>query len=252
LSSGPGLSTEAIITTADTTHSTSITVYDSLGSRHSVSIDFLKMNDENTWTWTASLNESETITSGGSGQVVFNSDGSLFSFTYDSLATSLTFDPENGADNVSLSIDAGTIGQYDGLTGFGSPHSATILSQDGHTVGILDKLSIDKSGNMIGNFTNGISRVLAQIVLADFNNQAGLIKAGRSLFQVSANSGEAVIGVAGETISAQVSSGALEASSVDIASEFTGMITAQRGFQANARIITTSDNMLDELVNLKR
>ena len=138
------------------------------------------------------------------------------------------------------------------MTGFASPHSATVLGQDGHTVGILDKLSIDKSGNLIGNFSNGISRVLAQIVLADFNNQAGLIKAGRSLYQASANSGEAITGVAGETISAEISSGALEASSVDIASEFTGMITAQRGFQANARIITTSDNMLDELVNLKR
>ncbi len=252
LSSGPTGTAEAIINTADTTHSASITVYDSLGSKHSLSIEFLKSPTPNTWTWTASFNGNESILTGGYGEVVFNSDGSLFSFTYYGGATSLTFNPNNGASNVDIAIDAGTIGQYNGLTGFASPHSATILSQDGHTVGILDKLSIDKNGSMIGIFTNGISRVLAQIVLADFNNQAGLIKAGRSLFQASANSGEPITGVAGETISAQISSGALEASSVDIASEFTGMITAQRGFQANARIITTSDNMLDELVNLKR
>jgi len=103
-----------------------------------------------------------------------------------------------------------------------------------------------------GIFTNGVTRTLAQIVLADFFNQAGLLKAGKSMYQESANSGSAVEGVAGETISADIFSGALESSSVDIAQEFTSMITAQRGFQANARIITTSDSMLDELVNIKR
>ena len=97
-----------------------------------------------------------------------------------------------------------------------------------------------------------MTRVLAQIMLADFTNQAGLRKSGNSLYQSSPNSGDAIEGVAGETISGTMTSGALESSSVDIAQEFTSMITAQRGFQANARIITTSDQMLDELVNLKR
>jgi len=138
------------------------------------------------------------------------------------------------------------------LTGFASPHTASILTQDGYGVGILDNISIDKSGYIFGIFTNGVSRVLAQLVLADFNNSAGLLKAGQSLYQESANSGQAIIGVAGETVSGTISSGALESSSVDIAQEFTSMITTQRGFQANARIITTSDQMLDELVNLKR
>ncbi|MCX6826380.1 MAG: flagellar hook-basal body complex protein [candidate division Zixibacteria bacterium] len=151
-----------------------------------------------------------------------------------------------------MSIDAGTSGRFDGLTGFAAPHTASILTQNGYGLGILDKISIDKTGNVSGIFTNGVSRVLAQIILADFNNHAGLLKAGRSLYQASANSGQAIEGIAGETISGTISSGALEASSVDIAQEFTNMITAQRGFQANARIITTSDSMLDELVNLKR
>ena len=242
----------AIITTADTVHSTSITVYDSLGGKHILTIDFTKTINLNEWNWTTSFGGNESITGGGSGTVEFSSDGSLLSFAYNGGATSLTYDPNNGASAGDITLDVGSVGQFDGLTGFASPHTATMLNQDGHGLGILDKISIDKVGNIIGIFTNGVSRVLAQIILADFNNQAGLLKAGRSLFQASANSGEPIEGIAGETISGVISSGALEASAVDIASEFTNMITAQRGFQANARIITTSDNMLDELVNMKR
>ena len=128
----------------------------------------------------------------------------------------------------------------------------SFVGQDGYGLGILEKIAIDQSGYISGIFSNGITRVLAQIMLADFTNQAGLRKVGKSMYQPTANSGSALTGVAGETISAQLFSGALESSSVDIAQEFTGMITAQRGFQANSRIITTSDQMLDELVNIKR
>ncbi|RKX17069.1 MAG: flagellar hook-basal body protein, partial [Candidatus Zixiibacteriota bacterium] len=99
--------------------------------------------------------------------------------------------------------------------------------------------------------TNGVSRVLAQIYIADFNNPAGLIKAGKNLYQSSANSGNAILGVPGSTTSSTITSGALEISNVDLAQEFTNMIVSQRGFQANARVITTSDAMLQELVNLK-
>jgi flagellar hook protein FlgE len=126
------------------------------------------------------------------------------------------------------------------------------INQDGYGMGILDKISIDPTGLIIGIFTNGVSRNLAQITLADFNNEAGLIKSGESLYQTSANSGEGIEGTAGETVSATISSGALESANVDLAQEFTNMIIAQRGFQSNARVITTSDNMLDDLVNLKR
>jgi flagellar hook protein FlgE len=153
---------------------------------------------------------------------------------------------------MSISIDPGDTGTYNGLTGFASPHSASVIQQDGYGVGILEKVAIDKAGAISGIFSNGVTRMLAQIVLADFSNQGGLNRYGRSLYTESPNSGTALIGNAGETISGTISSGALESSNVDIAQEFTSMITAQRGFQANARIITTSDNMLDELVNLKR
>ena len=242
----------AVIATADTTHAASITVFDSQGGRHPLTLEFVKTADPNRWTWAASFLGNEVIDSGGSGMAEFNPDGSLLAFSYNGGANALSFDPGTGASNMSVTIDAGTVGGYDGLTGFASQHTASVMSQNGYSVGILDKISIDKAGNIIGIFTNGVSRVLAQISVADFNNQAGLLKAGRSLYQNSANSGDAMLGIAGETISGTISSGALEASSVDIASEFTSMITAQRGFQANARIITTSDNMLEELVNLIR
>jgi len=240
------------ITTEDTIHGTSMTIYDSQGGKHSLTIEFLKSVNTNEWNWTASFSGIETIVSGASGLVRFNSDGSLLDFRYDGGASGVTFNPNNGAAVSTVNINPGTVGRFDGLTGFASPNTASILEQDGYTVGILDKISIDQGGTIYGIFTNGISRALAQILLADFNNQGGLLKAGSSLYQSSANSGEAMIGIAGETISGSISSGALESSSVDISQEFTSMITAQRGFQANARIITTSDTMLDELVNLKR
>jgi flagellar hook protein FlgE len=239
----------ATIVTEPTKHSSSITVFDSQGGTHALTIEFTKQFASNTWSWEVKLPNGEAPVSGAIGEVSFNPDGTLQTFTG---GAPMVIDPRNGAENMSIRLDVGSVGAYDGLTGFASPHTASIINQDGFTVGILDKISIDKGGNINGIFTNGISRRLAQLVLADFNNQGGLLKAGRSLFQVSANSGQAVLGVAGETISGSISSGALESSSVDIAVEFTNMIIAQRGFQANSRIITTSDSMLDELVNLKR
>lgn len=245
--------TEALVVETDPTkHSTSIAVYDSLGDKHVLSIEFFKSAVDNRWEWTALSEEGETITNGSTGYVIFNDDGSLNTFAYNGGASGISLDPGNGAENLTIGIDAGTTNSFDGLTGFAGAHTASLIAQDGYGLGILEKISIDQVGNISGFFSNGVTRVLAQITLADFSNQAGLRKAGLSRYQESANSGEAIEGIAGQTIAGSISSGALEASSVDIAQEFTSMITAQRGFQANARIITTSDNMLDELVNIKR
>ncbi|MFH2037156.1 MAG: flagellar hook-basal body complex protein [Candidatus Zixiibacteriota bacterium] len=244
----------AQIITEDTEHTANISIYDSQGGIHSLLINFTKSARPNMWYWQASFTGTEIITAGGDGTVEFNTDGSLMEFQYTG-ATALSFNPNTGAAPMTISIDAGTTGHFDGITGFadtGDQNTAALIHQDGHSLGILDKISIDKGGNIIGNFTNGLSRTLAQLILVDFNNQAGLLKAGGSLYQASANSGPAIEGVAGETIAATISSGALEASSVDIAAEFTNMISAQRSFQANARVISTSDQLLDELVNIKR
>ena len=243
---------DLVINTADTLHAASINVFDSQGGKHTLTVEFFKSIIANRWEWTASTLGVEDITAGKFGYVSFNNDGSLNTFDYFGGATAVTVDPRNGADLMDIRIDAGSISGFDGLTGFSGHHTASIINQDGYGLGLLEKIAIDDSGNISGIFTNGVTRVLAQIMLADFNNQAGLRKAGRSLFQESPNSGDAIEGIAGATISGTITSGALESSAVDIAQEFTGMITAQRGFQANARIITTSDQMLDELVNLKR
>ncbi|MEW6050484.1 MAG: flagellar hook-basal body complex protein [Candidatus Zixiibacteriota bacterium] len=258
IEAGPGGLTatggnDLLVQTEPTVHSTSINVYDSLGGKHTMSIEFYKSLVKNRWEWSASMLGNEGITSGQRGYVSFNGDGSLNTFDYFGGASSIQISPNNGAGAMSVALDVGTPGAFDGLTGFASgTHTAALIGQNGYGLGILEKVSIDQTGNISGIFSNGVTRVLAQILLADFTNQAGLRKAGRSLYQPSANSGDAVEGVAGATISGDITSGALESSAVDIAQEFTNMITAQRGFQANARIITTSDNMLDELVNLKR
>ncbi|MCK5126318.1 MAG: flagellar hook-basal body complex protein [candidate division Zixibacteria bacterium] len=238
--------------TLPTQHSTSIITYDSQGGKHSTVITFTRSTTLNLWDWEVDLPNNETILEGGSGSVRFNQDGSLLSFNYNGGANSLRFDPGTGAEVVDMIISAGQSSSFSGLTGFNSAHTASAIQQDGYSMGILEKIGFDSAGTINGIFSNGISRVLAQLTLADFNNKSGLLKSGGNVYQVSANSGAAIHGTAGETIAGAVSSGALESSNVDIAMEFTNMITAQRGFQANARVITTSDNMLDELVNLKR
>ena len=124
--------------------------------------------------------------------------------------------------------------------------------QDGYQMGNLDKISISKTGMISGRFTNGISKNLAQLVIATFNNPSGLLREGDNVFAESNNSGLPVVGVAGTGNRSTVTPGALEMSNVDLSNEFTSMIITQRGFQANARVITTSDELLTELVNLKR
>jgi len=234
-------------------HSTSITAYDSQGGTHVITFTFTKdATTDNTWNWTVSVEEPATVISGYSGQIEFNTDGSLKSFNYDT-GSSFRFDPGTGADSpVEITIDPGEIGGFNGITQFASPSTTIASSQDGYGMGTLDSISIGEDGTIVGSFTNGVLRTLAQISLASFNNPEGLFKAGDNLYQETTNSGLPLIGTAGPTVHATISSGALEMSNVDLAQEFVNMIVAQRGFQANARIITTSDDMLRELVSLKR
>jgi flagellar hook-basal body protein len=241
----------AVIDTTDTQHATSITVFDSQGGKHTAVFTFTKRLTPNTWKWEVSTAGMEVLRSGWKGQVTFTNNGALGSFTFDDFSNSLIIDPNNGSAMMNVKLFPGTGGEHDGLTGFSAPFTAITKNQDGYGMGMLDKISIDEAGTITGIFTNGISRTLAQVILADFNNQGGLLKSGDTMFTASANSGDPIKGVAGATINAGISSGALESSNVDLAQEFTDVIVAQRGFQANARVISTSDQMLNELVNLK-
>jgi len=178
----------------------------------------------------------------------------------------LTFDPTGiMTTNITAAIDFAVpganpvqvnvklAGGVNGLTQFASTGSTAVLrDQDGYTAGSLQNFSVDRFGLVTGFFTNGTTSPLGKIVLADFNNPAGLLRVGDNMYQESANSGSGVLGFALEGSQSQLTSGALEMSNVDLAQEFTSMIVAQRGFQANGKVVSTADEMLQELMNIKR
>ncbi len=233
-----------------TTHAMSIIVYDSTGAPHNLQVTFTK-TALNTWDWTPSCTDA-AITPAGSGTVTFSNTGSLASFTYPGGASNITLTPSSGAGPFDVTVNPGTINGIDGLASFANPSNAVISNQNGYQAGSLQSISVDTKGVVSGYFTNGVTRSLAQIALAQFTNPSGLLRSGDNTFVESANSGGPVVGFAGGTISSTITPGALEGSNVDISAEFTNMIVAQRGFQANARVISTSDDMLNELVNLRR
>ncbi|MGV3710117.1 MAG: flagellar hook protein FlgE [Gemmatimonas sp.] len=157
--------------------------------------------------------------------------------------------PGANAVKINLKLNGGV----SGLTQFASTTSTAVLrDQNGYTSGTLQNFSIDRFGLITGFFTNGTTSPLAKIVLADFNNPSGLLRIGDNMYQESANSGGGVLGFALEGSQSQLASGALEMSNVDLAQEFTNMIVAQRGFQANGKVVSTSDEMLQELMGIKR
>jgi flagellar hook protein FlgE len=230
----------------------SVTVFDSLGNRHTVTLTFTKTPNNNEWTWAASVPAPASITSGGSGTITFNPDGTLASFTYNGGATGLGIDPANGASPLNITLDAGTPGVFAGITQNQGTSNITPREQDGYGIGSLSGVSIDQSGNIVGAFSNGTVLDLGRVMLVEFNNPGGLVRTGDNMYQISGNSGTAAVVSPGESSQSQIVAGALEQSNVDLADEFTKMIMAQRGFQANARVITTSDQFLEEVVNLKR
>jgi flagellar hook protein FlgE len=145
-----------------------------------------------------------------------------------------------------IDLDLSKVGGMAGLT------SVATTAKDGRAAGKLESYTLSKDGTLIGSFSNGASQALARVVLATFTNPAGLEKAGSSSYRATFNSGDVQIGAPGGDGFGSLTSGALEMSNVDLSQEFTNLIVAQRGFQANARIITTSDEVLQELTNLKR
>ncbi|MBI2406718.1 MAG: flagellar hook protein FlgE [Gemmatimonadetes bacterium] len=250
LTGGFGPDTQALSANKLSWAETSVTVFDSLGTKYDVKIQMYKTGD-NTWDW--QVDESSLEDAGvpagsisGSGTLTFLSDGTLDPAT---TAGTVSFSPP-GAGDLSISLDFGS--DVDGLTQFSSTTTAVLRDQNGYTSGTLQNFTIDRTGLLSGSFTNGVNVPLAQIVLADFNNPAGLLRIGDNMYQESGNSGGAVLGYALEGSQSTLTSGALEMSNVDLANEFTAMIVAQRGFQANSKMITTSDEMLQELVALKR
>ncbi|MBI5635213.1 MAG: flagellar hook protein FlgE [Nitrospirae bacterium] len=239
--------------------STTVTVYDSQGGAHDVTAYFVKTAD-NAWDVhyvNVDPTDPTLLVDAGTQALTFGTDGSL---TDDSSGTAISFDfgtAVTSPQDVTFNFGTGT-GEtpagtgLDGTTQFASDFAVTKLSQDGYASGSLKNVVIDASGIMTGIFTNGQSRAIGQVALAKFVAPEGLVKLGRNLYGESHDSGQPIIGAASTGGMGRVLSNSLELSNVDLAAEFVNMITSQRSFQANSRVITTSDELLQELVNLKR
>ncbi len=230
----------------------SVSIFDSLGNRHTLSVKFSKTANANEWSWTADVGTPASITSGRTGRILFNNDGTLSAFTYDDGSSGLSINPNNGAAAVSINLNPGTAGAFAGITQSNAASLVSPREQNGYASGEMSNISIDQTGKILGTFTNGTILTLGQVMLAEFNNPSGLVRSGDNMYDISGNSGTPVIVSAGESSRSTIVSGSLEQSNVDLSEEFTRMITAQRGFQSNARVITTSDEFLNEVVNLKR
>lgn len=178
------------------------------------------------------------------GQTSFSA-GAALPYTTGASST-LSFTPTGGATAMSVNLT------MTGITQYGGASTVQALSQDGYASGTLSETSTDPTGVIVGKFTNGQSKDLAQVALATFNNAAGLTKVGDSMFAESNNSGVAQIGTSGTGGRGTLNPGTLEMSNVDLAQEFSNMIITERGFQANSKIITTTDEMLQTLSDLKR
>ncbi|SDY71892.1 flagellar hook protein FlgE [Evansella caseinilytica] len=218
-------------------------IVDEIGRLHLLEITFTKSAD-NTWSYTVSSSSDSVASVGGgtTGSFTFSS-GQLGNNT--GTAITINFGDPN-VNNMTIDID------FSQLTQFERTSTADAYYVDGSFDGTLESYSISQSGEIYGVFSNNEVRLLGQIALANFNNPEGLTKAGNNLYMASANSGMPQIGTPGEEGRGSLMGSALEMSNVDLSEEFTEMIVAQRGFQANTRIITTSDEILQELVNLKR
>lgn len=243
------------------THSASIDIYDSLGSKHTVKMDFRKQSINTTtgvteWGYTITVPQPGSI--GGvtpyenileGGIIQFGSNGQLAGYNL----PSIDFSPNNGAaPNQAVNLDFGTIGAFDGITSFDNPSATSGISQDGFPGGDLVGIRIDQSGTLVGSFSNGRSFGLAQIGMAKFSNNEGLVSDGGNVYLQSANSGDPIIGTAATAGRGFMQSSALEASNVDLSKSLTNLIIIQRGYQANGKTITTSDTLLETLIGLKR
>ena len=216
-----------------TPFSRDITVYKADGTAKTLNIRFAPTGTAGQWGYTASDDGTGTVTA--TGTLTSDANGKLTA----------------AATSTPATIDGITL-DFSGMTGYASLNTTTIASQDGNKAGTLLSYSMGSDGTLTGTFSNGDTVPLARLAVSTFTNPAGLMKAGDTSYTESINSGNAKLGVAGADGYGSIVAGALEASNVDLSQEFTNLIVAQRGFQANARIITTSDEVLQELTQLKR
>jgi flagellar hook protein FlgE len=228
----------------------STTVYDSQGNPQQVTLTFSKTASNN-WSVTAASTAAAVtgVTFTGGTTLTFNADGKVDTTIVGngSMQMNVALDPvTTGATSpLVVNLDLSTVTQLAALSDMNS-------NTDGASAGSLTTFTVGAAGDITGIYSNGYKQALGQIALASFANPSGLMKAGGNLFTASPNSGTANIGVPDSNGRGQIATGFLEGSNVDLAQQFTNMIMAERGFQANSRVITTSDEILQDLVNIKR
>ncbi|ECO2774815.1 flagellar hook protein FlgE [Campylobacter coli] len=242
--------------------SAGLEIYDSLGSKHTLEVQFVKQSTTqdggNEWQMIIRVPEPAEINTTGEGPTNiivgtarFNNDGSLANYT----PKTINFSPNNGAaPNQQIKLSFGTSGSNDGLVSSNSASTLTGQATDGYTSGNLkpDAIRVDDKGNILGEFTNGKTFAVAKIAMASVANNSGLEEIGGNLFKVTANSGAIVVGEAGTGGRGEMKTAALEMSNVDLSRSLTELIIIQRGYQANSKTISTSDQMLQTLIQLKQ
>lgn len=242
--------------------SAGLEIYDSLGSKHTLEVQFVKQSTTqdggNEWQMIIRVPEPAEINTTGEGPTNiivgtarFNNDGSLANYT----PRTINFSPNNGAaPNQQIKLSFGTSGSNDGLVSSNSASTLTGQATDGYTSGNLkpEAIRVDDKGNILGEFTNGKTFAVAKIAMASVANNSGLEEIGGNLFKVTANSGNIVVGEAGTGGRGEMKTSALEMSNVDLSRSLTELIIIQRGYQANSKTISTSDQMLQTLIQLKQ
>ncbi|HAA2069378.1 TPA_asm: flagellar hook protein FlgE [Campylobacter coli] len=242
--------------------SAGLEIYDSLGSKHTLEVQFVKQSTTqdggNEWQMIIRVPEPAEINTTGEGPnniivgtARFNNDGSLSNYN----PRTINFSPNNGAaPNQQIKLSFGTSGSNDGLVSSNSASTLTGQATDGYTSGNLkpDAIRVDDKGNILGEFTNGKTFAVAKIAMASVANNSGLEEIGGNLFKVTANSGNIVVGEAGTGGRGEMRTSALEMSNVDLSRSLTELIIIQRGYQANSKTISTSDQMLQTLIQLKQ
>ena len=267
---GPNPTEEELI---KNTHSTSIDIFDRYGNKHRMVLNF-RREALNIWRMRVTIDgiatETIRVNIGGAkadtnNELIlnFNTNGTIASLqeaaganpqnlTQGAMIANIVYTLPDG-ETRNFNLDLGTAGQVkDSVTQFSSPTTTRAYFQDGYDMGYLESFKIDDSGTITGNYSNGEIRILGQVALAAFVNPMGLIKEGETLFSESNNSGMPNVGQAGTQGRGKINAGTLEMSNVDLSETFTDMIVTERGFQANSRVVTTSDDMLREILNLKR
>jgi flagellar hook protein FlgE len=237
-----------------TTYVMTYSVNDSLGASHALTLTFTKnfAGAAGRWDWAVTESDANiTSLAGATGQLVFNSSGAVTSGGSPSL--SITYGAAaGGATPQAITLDFGSASNTKPMTGYAASSTAALARQDGYTAGSLTGFSISADGSISGTFDNGRTNTIGQLILANFSNSGGLTREGQNLWRESVNSGTPAVGRPGTGGRGSLLPGSIEGSNVDLAREFTELITTQRGFEASARIIRVGDEILQTVVNIKQ